>query len=214
MSSRLLPIIRDGMPVATSTFSIPRLSSPSDSASVLPHSCVTTLAISLKFASSSALSLKSGWMRSPAGVRRQSCSAFEAASTALATSAAPDSGASASTSPVAGLRTGIACDCRGGSQCPSTKFFNNVSCPIIACSFERVGSHLIGLAGRMSDNTPTPSNYGTTMARPTISPRASALYAASVSSSENRCVTIVSGRKMPFAASRMISGMSLRVLAP
>ena len=40
MSSRLLPIISDGMPVATSTFSMPRCSSPSDSASVLPHSCV------------------------------------------------------------------------------------------------------------------------------------------------------------------------------
>ena len=108
MSSRLLPIISDGMPVATSTFSMPRFSSPSDSASVLPHSWVTSLAISLKFESSSAFSRKSGWMRSPAGVRRQAGSAFEAACTALATSAALDSGASASTSPVAGFRTGIA----------------------------------------------------------------------------------------------------------
>ena len=48
MSSRLLPIISDGMPVATSTFSMPRFSSPSDSASVLPHSCVISLAISVK----------------------------------------------------------------------------------------------------------------------------------------------------------------------
>ena len=60
MSSRLLPIISDGMPVATSTFSMPRLSSPSDSASVFPHSCVMSFAISLKFASSSALRRKSG----------------------------------------------------------------------------------------------------------------------------------------------------------
>jgi hypothetical protein len=79
MSSRLLPIMREGMPVATSTFSIPRFNSPSDSASVLPHSWVTSLAISVKFESSNALSLKSGWIRSPAGVRRQACNAFEAA---------------------------------------------------------------------------------------------------------------------------------------
>jgi hypothetical protein len=63
--------------------------------------------MSEKLASSSAFNLKSGWMRSPAGVRRQVCKASVAAFTARATSAAEDNGASARTSPVAGLVTGM-----------------------------------------------------------------------------------------------------------
>src|SRR5688572_2112278 len=139
MSSRLLPIISDGMPAATSTFSMPRFSSPSDSASVLPHSCVTSLAISLKFASRSALRRKSGWMRSPAGVRRHACSAFDAAFTALATSAADDNGAAASVSPVAGLRTGVVWAADAASHRPPTKFMS-VSCPIIPAPSNSVHS--------------------------------------------------------------------------
>src|SRR5262245_1028251 len=131
MSSRLLPIMSDGIPAATSTFSMPRFNSPSDSASVFPHSWVTSFAISLKFASRSALRRKSGWMRSPAGVRRHACSAVDAAFTALATSAAEDSGAAASVSPVAGFRTGIVCAADAASHWPPTKL-RSVSCPIIA----------------------------------------------------------------------------------
>ena len=70
MSSRLWPIIIDGMPVATSTFSRPRCSSPFDSPSVLPHSSVMTFARSSQCCSSSDFSLNSGWMRSPGGTRR------------------------------------------------------------------------------------------------------------------------------------------------
>jgi hypothetical protein len=120
MSSRLLPIISEGIPAATSTFSMPRFSSPSDSASVLPASCVTSFAISWKLASSSAFNRNSGWMRSPAGVRRHACSAFDAAFTAFSTSAAVESGAAAITSPVAGLRTGIVWPAADACHCPPT----------------------------------------------------------------------------------------------
>ncbi len=58
MSSTLLPIISVGMPHATSTFSMPRRSSPSASASVLPHSRVIAAARSRMLASSSCFSAK------------------------------------------------------------------------------------------------------------------------------------------------------------
>ena len=112
------PFDGDGMLHATSTFSIPRFSSPSDSASVFPHSWVMSRAMSVKLASSSAFSLNSGWMRSPAGVRRHAGSAAAAAATALPTSAADDRGALARTSPVAGFVTGIACVAPAASHWP------------------------------------------------------------------------------------------------
>jgi hypothetical protein len=58
MSSLTRPIIVVGTPVATSTFSMPRRSSPSDSASVLPHSSVMVRASIGNASSSRCFSLK------------------------------------------------------------------------------------------------------------------------------------------------------------
>ena len=223
MSSRLLPIISDGMPVATSTFSMPRRSSPCDSASVLPHSWVISLARSAKWVSSRALRRNSGWMRSPGGVRRQAGSASDAALTARATSAAPDRGACADD--LARRRVTHRRRLRHARRFPPAADvilqgrLNEHDSPdpgrgvaetrivrirIVSPRF-RVSAARVGVRCHA---------YMTTIARPTMSPRASAAYAASASASGNRCVTIASGRKIPRAASRIISGMSLRVRAP
>ena len=67
-----------------------------------------------------AFSLKSGWIRSPAGVRLQLGSASTAAWTALLTSCPDESGASASTCPVAGLVTASVSVAEAASHRPPT----------------------------------------------------------------------------------------------
>ena len=75
----LAPIISDGMPQATSTFSMPRRSSPSASASVLPHSSTMSWANSGIACSRRCLKAKRNCTRSPGGVRRQAGNAALAA---------------------------------------------------------------------------------------------------------------------------------------
>ena len=115
------PCISDGMPVATSTFSMPRRSSPSASASVLPHSCVISRAISLKLRVEQRLEPEqrldavAGRRAAPRRQRRRRRRARPSS-----TSSADDSGAAASTSPVAGLFTGIVCVPSAASHWPPT----------------------------------------------------------------------------------------------
>ncbi|MDE2658760.1 MAG: hypothetical protein OXI45_00935 [Acidobacteriota bacterium] len=106
MSSSTRPCISEGIPQATSTFSMARRISPRDSARVFPHSVVTQRESCSKSRSRSAFSRKSGWTRSVGGVSRQSRSASLALATARPTSSAPESGIRDRTSPVAGLKTG------------------------------------------------------------------------------------------------------------
>jgi len=106
MSSLTYPCKRMGIPQATSTFSMPRRSSPMDSSRVFPHSRVTVRASSSRSSSRSCLSLKRTWMRSPGGVRRQAGNASAAADTARSTSEAGERGTEANVSPVAGFTTG------------------------------------------------------------------------------------------------------------
>ncbi len=105
ISSQLVPCIIIGIAHAVSTFSTARRISALLSASVLPHSSVMESASSSRCCSSSVFSLNSGWMRSTTGVRRHSKNARCATSTAAFTSAAGESGTSASTLADAGLIT-------------------------------------------------------------------------------------------------------------
>ena len=113
MSSSTRPCISEGIPQATSTFSMARRNSPRDSASVLPHSVVTTLEISRNLAQGGPSAGKSGCTRSPGGVSRHSRSASRALATARPTSSGPDSGIRNRSSPVAGLKTGRVAEANG-----------------------------------------------------------------------------------------------------
>ena len=120
MSSTLAPIISVGMPQATSTFSMPRRSSPSASASVLPHSIVIVFARSRTLSSRSRFNANRYWMRSPGGVRRHAGNAAPAAATASSTSALDDIVTDAIASPVAGLMTAADEVLRGRLHAPPT----------------------------------------------------------------------------------------------
>ena len=99
------PLIRCGTPVANSITSMPRVTEPSASSSVLPCSSVTIFARSFLLASISSRKRISTRARRSGGDARQSGSAFAAAATAASTSAALASGTWRMTSPVAGLVT-------------------------------------------------------------------------------------------------------------
>ena len=77
------------MPQATSTFSMPRRSSPRASASVLPFSVVISRAISSKCSSSSCLNRNRYWMRSAGGVAAPVRAGRRGGLTAASTSASP-----------------------------------------------------------------------------------------------------------------------------
>ena len=104
-SSRLEPCMSDGMPVATSTHSIPRPTSPVASLIVLPLSVVTRRASSSFASSRRYLSRKQARARSSGGVARQSGKAARAACTAASTWSGVESGTWPRTSPVAGFVT-------------------------------------------------------------------------------------------------------------
>ena len=104
-SSITMPMLCEGMPVANSTASMPRCTSPSASARVLPLSRTTSSANSFRFSSSCCLKRKSTRARSTTGVSPQTAKAARAAATASSTSAAVASGSLARISPVAGLVT-------------------------------------------------------------------------------------------------------------
>src|SRR6266478_1122653 len=91
------------MPQATSTFSMARRNSAFASVNVLPFSIVIRRLSSSRCSSSNIFNLKSGWMRSSGGVRRQSGNAAAAASIAAFTSATPASGTFPKGACVAGL---------------------------------------------------------------------------------------------------------------
>ena len=93
------------MPVANSMTSMPRVTSPSASASVLPCSCVMIFARSFRCASMSSRNFIRIRARRSGGYARQKGSAAAAAATAASTSAALPSGTWRITSPVAGLVT-------------------------------------------------------------------------------------------------------------
>ncbi len=122
MSSLLTPCIIDGIPHATSTFSMDRRISATLSVKVFPHSSVMVRARSLMLSSSSVFSLNNGWMRSPAGLRRHSRKAISADCAARSTSCAGDSGTSANTSADAGFRTFKTSVAWEATHPPSTKF--------------------------------------------------------------------------------------------
>ena len=94
------------MPQANSTTSMPRATSPSASAWVLPCSWEMARAMSAACLSSSSLNLNMKRARFSGGVRPQAGAASFAAATAVPTSAALERPSSAVCSPVAGLNTG------------------------------------------------------------------------------------------------------------
>ena len=124
MSSRLVPIISVGIPVATSTFSIPRRVSPRDSSMVLPCSMVWMRLSSSKFSSSSSFKRKRHLALATGGVLRQSGYASSAASTARSWSTLVDTGTLAITFPVAGLTTSFVAPLEGTNS-PPTKFMRS-----------------------------------------------------------------------------------------
>ena len=95
------------MPQANSTTSMPRATSPSASAWVLPCSLEMARAMSAACLSSSSLNLNMKRARFSGGVRPQAGAAsFAACDGAVPTSAALERPSSAVCSPVAGLKTG------------------------------------------------------------------------------------------------------------
>ncbi len=105
MSSRLYPIIKEGIPAATSTFSIPRLVSPRDSSIVFPCSMVWILLSSSKFSSINSFSLKRHLALASGGVLRHSGNTSLAASTAESISSFVEMGTLAMALQVAGFTT-------------------------------------------------------------------------------------------------------------
>jgi len=97
------PWLIDGMPQATSTFSIPRRSSPRASASVFPWSSTSVSARSSWCVSSSVFSRNNGWMRSSTGREDHDSNASAPRSTATSTSAGELNGTLAIVSSVAGF---------------------------------------------------------------------------------------------------------------
>ena len=119
-SSRFAPCMSEGMPVATSTHSIPRRISPAASLAALPLSWVTSWARSSFRSSSRYLSSKQARARSSGGVLRQPGKASRAAWTARSTSALVESGTCASVSPVAGFVMSIRSLVSGSTHLPPT----------------------------------------------------------------------------------------------
>jgi hypothetical protein len=117
-SSRLAPCMREGMPVATSTHSIPRRTSPAASLLALPLSRVTSAARSSFRSSSRYLSSKQARARSSGGVARQAGNAARAAATARSTSAEPDIGTCAIASRLAGFVTSTRSAASASTQLP------------------------------------------------------------------------------------------------
>ena len=97
------PFSRCGIPVTNSTTSMPRVTSPSASASVLPCSCVMIFASSLRCASIASRKRIMMRARRNGGCARQPGNAAAALATAASTSAASASGTCRITSPVAGF---------------------------------------------------------------------------------------------------------------
>ena len=97
------PLSRCGMPVANSITSMPRVTSPSASANVLPCSCVMIAASSFRRVFMSSRKRIRIRARRNGGNARQAGNAAAAASTAAPTSAALARGTCRTTSPVAGL---------------------------------------------------------------------------------------------------------------
>ncbi len=106
ISSNRLPCIIVGIPHATSTFSIARRISPWASFKVFPFSFTIVSDRSLKWNSSRFFSSNRVWIRSGAGMLRQTGYACCAARAARSTSARRDRGTWQRTSFVAGLWTG------------------------------------------------------------------------------------------------------------
>src|SRR5881396_316242 len=104
--SRLVPIISEGAPQASSTTSMARRTSPLASGSVLPFSWVTSRESSSNRSSSRALNRNITWARSGTGVSAQAGKASAAARTARSISSGVEYGSSAMVSPVAGSKIG------------------------------------------------------------------------------------------------------------
>ena len=104
-SSRFVPCMSEGMPVATSTHSIPRRISPDASLIALPLSRVTRSASSSLRCLEPYFSSKHARARVTGGVERQSGNASRAARTASSTWDGPESGATPISSPLAGFTT-------------------------------------------------------------------------------------------------------------
>jgi hypothetical protein len=104
-SSRFEPCMSDGIPVATSTHSIPRRTSPAASLIALPLSRETISASSSLRSSRAFFSRKQARARSTGEVARHAGNACRAASTARSRSARLDMGSCASVSPLAGFVT-------------------------------------------------------------------------------------------------------------
>ncbi len=111
MFSSTSPIINDGTPSANSMTSMPRFTSPRDSTSVLPCSRVLLRTMSSKLSSISILNRPRIRARSTGGVSIHAGNAACAASTAALASARLPTGHSEITSPMEGLKTGVARGC-------------------------------------------------------------------------------------------------------
>ena len=99
------PFSRSGMPVANSTTSRPRVTSPAASERTLPCSAVMMAASSLAFASSSSRKRNMTRARASGVAAAHSGRAAVAARTAASTSAREPSATLRATAPVAGLNT-------------------------------------------------------------------------------------------------------------
>ncbi len=118
--SRFSPFIRCGTAAADSTDSIPRPTSPRASTKVLPMSSVTSLARSSRRVSRASRRSSTARARCGAGTARQPGWASAAARTAASTSARPERGTLASTSPEAGSRSSRASAATASVQAPPT----------------------------------------------------------------------------------------------
>ena len=105
ISSNIVPCINEGIPVATSTFSIPRRISPRASSIVFPSSTTIVLDSSSKFSSIRSFNVKRYRTRVSGGVSRHSKKASFAACMADSTSSGVENGTSAICSVVAGFIT-------------------------------------------------------------------------------------------------------------
>ena len=112
------------MPHAASVDSIPRSTSPRASSSVLPMSSVTSRAISSWLAQSASRIAITARARFCGGVARHAGNASRAARTAASTSASPESGTRAATSPVAGFTSSRVSPPAASTQPPPMKFLS------------------------------------------------------------------------------------------
>ncbi len=141
MSSRLYPIINDGIPAATSTFSIPRLVSPRDSSMVFPCSMVCILLSSSKRSSINSFSLNRHLTLARGGVLLHSGKASLATSTAASISSLVEIGTFAITLHVAGFTTSISSPF-GSTHSPSM-WFLRASTSFIGSSRITITSQLL-----------------------------------------------------------------------